>query len=455
MFMSRECVAEDRSAGRQMVMTKKRIVIVGAGFGGMAVVKSLNHAGADVTVIDRTNHHLFQPLLYQVATAALSPADIASAIRALLRRQKNVTVTMGEVSGVDLENNWVRVLNGPHLPFDYLVLATGASYSFFGKDYWAADAPVLKTLADALAIRERLLGAFEWAESHAAVHETRRALTFIIVGGGPTGVELAGTIAELSRSTLARDFRHIDPASARIILFEAGSRLLSAFPEHLSRYAQSALEGLGVEVRTGTAVDEIDSEGLATKAERIESTNIFWCAGTTARPAAEWLGASAALNGAVQVGGDCSIPDHPNIFAIGDVSSFDVGGGATLPGLAPVAKQQGAYVGRLLRRRIEGRPKPDPFRYRDFGTMAVIGRSRAVADFGWLRLTGFSAWLTWSLVHLMLLVDFRSRLMVYVNWSWAWFTYGRGARLVTRVVERPLPRNARQPRGTRSGDDRI
>jgi len=427
-----------------MSMTKKRIVIVGAGFGGMAVVKSLKHARADVTVIDRTNHHLFQPLLYQVATAALSPADIASAIRALLRRQKNVTVVMGEVTGVDLENNRVRVMNGPELAFDYLVLATGASYSFFGKNHWAADAPVLKTLADALAIRERLLGAFEWAESHAAVHDDRRALTFIIVGGGPTGVELAGTIAELSRSTLARDFRHIDPASARIILFEAGSRLLSAFPEHLSRYAQAALESLGVEVRTGAAVEEIDSEGLATKTERIESSNVFWCAGTTARPAAEWLRASAALNGAVQVKGDCSIPDHPNIFAIGDVSSFDVGTGTTLPGLAPVAKQQGTYVGRLLRRRIEGRSKPDPFRYRDFGTMAVIGRSRAVADFGWLRLTGFTAWLTWSLVHLMLLVDFRSRLMVYVNWSWAWFTYGRGARLVTHVADQPLYRDAKQ-----------
>ena len=427
-----------------MSMTKRRIVIVGAGFGGMAVVKSLKHARADVTVIDRTNHHLFQPLLYQVATAALSPADIASAIRALLRRQKNVAVVMGEVTSVDLENNRVRVMNGPPLAFDYLVLATGASYSFFGKDHWAADALVLKTLADALAIRERLLGAFEWAESHAAVDETRRALTFIIVGGGPTGVELAGTIAELSRSTLARDFRRIDPASARIILFEARSRLLSSFPEHLSRYAQSALESLGVEVRTGTAVEEIDSEGLATKAERIESTNVFWCAGTTARPAAEWLRAPAARNGAVQVGGACSIPDYPNIFAIGDVSSFDVGGGTTLPGLAPVAKQQGAYVGRLLKRRIEGRPEPSPFRYRDFGTMAVIGRSRAVADFSWLHLTGFSAWLTWSLVHLMLLVDFRSRLMVYVNWSWAWFTYGRGARLVTHIADQPLSRDAKQ-----------
>jgi NADH dehydrogenase len=425
-------------------MTKKRIVVIGAGFGGMAAVKSLRCTDAELTLIDRTNHHLFQPLLYQVATAALSPSDIASASRALLRRQRNVTVVMGEVVGIDVENSRVKIVDGPDVSFDYLVIATGAAYSFFGNDEWAADALVLKTLADALTIRERLLGAFEWAESHATVQETRRALTFIVVGGGPTGVELAGTIAELSRSTLARDFRHIDPGSARIILLEAGSRLLSAFPEHLSRYARTALREIGVEVRTGALVGAIDNEGLTAGGERIESSNIFWCAGTTARPAAEWLRASTASNGAVKIGGDCSVPGHPNIFALGDVSNFDVGDGKPLPGLAPVAKQQGVYVGRLLRRRIEGRPEPEPFRYHDWGTMAVIGRSRAVANFGWLQLTGFPAWLTWSLVHLMLLVDFRSRLMVYINWSWAWFTYGRGARLVTQVADRPLPRGAQR-----------
>lgn len=416
-------------------MARKRIVIVGGGFGGMAAVKSLQHAAADVTLIDRTNHHLFQPLLYQVATAALSPSDIATASRALLRRQKNVTVIMGEVTGVDIEDGAVRVREAPDIRFDYLVLATGAAYSFFGKDQWAAYACVLKTLPDALTIRERLLGAFEWAESHADADAIRRALTFVVVGGGPTGVELAGTIAELSRSTLARDFRHIDPASARVILFEAGPRLLSAFPGRLSEYARKALEKLGVEVRTGTPVDDIDDQGLRTGTERVESANILWCAGTAARPAAEWLGAEAAKNGAVEVGRDCSVWGHPNIFAIGDVSNLIAASGKPLPGLAPVAKQQGAYVGRLLEGRIAGRPVPAPFCYRDYGTMAVIGRSRAVADFGWLRLTGFLAWLTWSLLHLMLLVDFRSRLMVYVSWSWAWFTYGRGARLVTRTVQ--------------------
>jgi NADH dehydrogenase len=413
-------------------MAKKRIVVVGAGFGGIAAVKALKHADATVTLIDCTNYHLFQPLLYQVATAVLSPADIATASRALLRRQKNVTVIMGRAIGVDAEHGAVKVMNTPDIPFDYLVLATGAAYSFFGKDRWAADALVLKSLADALAIRERLLGAFEWAESHRDRQEIAQVLTFVVVGGGPTGVELAGTIAELSRRTLARDFRRIDPATARIILFEAGPRLLSGFPEHLAEYARRALEKLGVDVRLGAPVGEIDGRGLAAGRERIETTTVLWCAGTAARPAAEWLGAEAARNGAVKVRDDCSVPGHPNVFAIGDVSSFGGLDGKPLPGLAPVAKQQGAYVGRLLRARIAGWSAPGPFRYRDFGAMAIIGRSRAVADFGWCRLTGFPAWLTWSLVHLMLLVDFRSRLMVYINWSWAWFTNGRGARLVTR-----------------------
>jgi NADH dehydrogenase len=419
-------------------MARKRIVIVGAGFGGMAAAKALKNADADVTLIDRTNHHLFQPLLYQVATAALSPADIATAARALLERQRNVTVLMGEVTGVDAERGLVKITDIPDVAYDWLVLATGAAYSFFGHEEWAADAPVLKSLADALAIRDRLLGAFEWAESHAGHRDIGGALTFVVVGGGPTGVELAGTIAELARSTLARDFRHIDPASARIILFEAGPRLLSAFPQRLSDYARKTLESLGVEVRSGAAVDHIDAQGLAAGPERITTRNILWCAGTAARPAATWLAAEPAKNGAVKVATDCSVPGHPTIFAIGDVASADAGGGGgTLPGLASVAKQQGAYVGALLKARIAGRREPGPFHYRDLGTLAVIGRSRAVADFGWLRLTGFAAWLTWSLVHLMLLVDFRSRLMVYANWSWAWFTRGRGARLVVRREQSP------------------
>ncbi len=412
---------------------RQQIVVVGAGFGGMAAVKALGSVDADIVLIDRTNHHLFQPLLYQVATAALSPADIAVASRVLLRSQRNVTVVMGEVTGISLDRGLVHVAATDDIRFDFLVLATGAAYSFFGKDQWSVHARVLKSLRDALAMREDLLGAFEWAESREDAKEIRRLLTFVVVGGGPTGVELAGTIAEMARSTLTRDFRHIDPTSARIVLFEAGPSLLSAFPQRLSVYAAKQLQVLGVEVRTGTTVDDISAAGIHAGGEWIETPNVLWCAGTEARPGAAWLGVAAARNGAIPIAPDCSVPERPNVFAIGDVASLNDRSGRPLPGVAPVAKQQGAYVGRLLRARLAGQRPPGPFRYRDYGNLAVIGRSRAVADFGWLRLTGFPAWLTWSLVHLMLLVDFRSRVLVYVNWVWAWFTHGRGARLVTDV----------------------
>jgi NADH:ubiquinone reductase (H+-translocating) len=416
---------------------RKRIVIVGAGFGGMAAVKALKGANADITLVDRTNHHLFQPLLYQVATAALSPADIATATRALLRHDKHTTVLMSEVESVDADRRIVRLADGPELAYDYLILATGAAYSFFGHDEWAKYAQVLKTLADALSIRERLLSAFEWAEERGDPETIRRLLTFVVVGGGPTGVEMAGTIAELARSTLAGDFKNIDPRSARIILCEAGNRVLSAFPHRLSDYAAGALQKLGVEVHLNEAVNEIDATGLLLGETRIDAANIIWCAGTEARPAARWIGADAARNRGVKVEPDCSVPGRPEIFAIGDVSSFETGSGAPLPGLAPVAKQQGAYVGRLLKARLAARREPGPFRYKDFGTMAIIGRSHAIADFGRFTLTGLAAWLAWSLIHLMLLVDFRSRILVYVNWSWAFFTYGRGARLLTGVPRRP------------------
>ncbi|WP_082734553.1 NAD(P)/FAD-dependent oxidoreductase [Novosphingobium sp. CCH12-A3] len=416
---------------------RPRIVIVGAGFGGMAAVKALKRADADVTLIDRTNHHLFQPLLYQVATAALSPADIATASRVLLRRHANATVVMADVVSVDAEARYVRLADGRTINYDFLVLATGAAYSFFGHGEWANHAKVLKSLEDALSIRETLLAAFERAEQCNDPDEVRRLLTFVVVGGGPTGVELAGTIAELARTTLARDFRHIDPASARIILCEAGNHILGAFPGDLPDYAARALRSLGVEVRLGEAVSLVDAEGIVLADERIAAETVLWCAGTQARPAADWLEAEAARNGAIKVAADCSVPGRPGVFAIGDVASFDGGSGKPLPGLAPVAKQQGRYVGRLLAARIAGRAPPPPFRYRDLGTMAVIGRSRAVADFGSFQLKGFLAWLAWSMVHLMLLVDFRSRMMVYVNWSWAWFTYGRGARLLTGRGELP------------------
>jgi NADH:ubiquinone reductase (H+-translocating) len=412
-------------------IARPRVVVVGAGFGGMAAVQALKSADVDVTLIDRTNHHLFQPLLYQVATAALSPADIATATRALLRRNRNTTVLMSEVEAVDVDRRAILRADGPTLFYDYLILATGSAYSFFGHDEWAEHAPVLKSLNDALSIRERVLGAYEWAEECGDPAMTQRLLTFVIVGGGPTGVELAGTIAELARSTLRGDFKNIDPKSTRVVLCEAADRLLLAFPEHLSAYSARALASLGVEVHLSQPVNHIDSEGLLVGDTRIEAANILWCAGTAAQPAARWVGAEAARNGAVKVSPNCSVPGRPEIFAIGDVASFDSGSGVPLPGLAPVAKQQGKYVARVIKARVAGKREPGPFRYRNLGTMAIIGRSRAVADFGGFTLTGFPAWLAWSMVHLMLLVDFRSRLTVYVNWSWAWFTYGRGARLLT------------------------
>jgi NADH dehydrogenase len=413
---------------------RPRVVVVGAGFGGMAAVQALKGADVDITLIDRTNHHLFQPLLYQVATAALSPADIATATRALLRRNRNTTVLMSEVEAVDPDRRAILRADGPTLSYDYLVLATGSAYSFFGHDEWAEHAPVLKSLNDALSIRERVLGAYEWAEECGDPAMTQRLLTFVIVGGGPTGVELAGTIAELARSTLRRDFKNIDPRSTRVVLCEAADRLLLAFPEPLSAYSARALVSLGVEVRLGQAVKDIDPDGLMVGDTRIEASNILWCAGTAAQPAARWIGAEAARNGGVKVLPNCSVPGRREIFAIGDVASFDSGSGTPLPGLAPVAKQQGKYVAQVIKARVAGKREPGPFRYRNLGTMAIIGRSRAVADFGGFTLTGFPAWLAWSLVHLMLLVDFRSRLTVYVNWSWAWFTYGRGARLLTGKV---------------------
>lgn len=413
-------------------MARKTVVIVGAGFGGLSAAKALKGADVEVVLIDRTNHHLFQPLLYQVATAALSPADIATAVRTILRGQTNVTMLMGDVTGVDVPGRTVRLQDGNEIVWDWLILATGAAYSFFGHPEWADEAQVLKSLDDALAIRRRLLAAFEraeWADDPEAV---RRLTTFVVVGAGPTGVETAGTIAEMARQTLRRDFRRIDPTQARVILFEAGPRVLPNFPEPLSAYAERALEELGVEVRTGTAVEAIFDGVVRAGGEAIEAGAVLWSAGVEARPAAQWLGAPAARNGGVIVNPDCSVPGAEGVFAIGDVASY-VENGKPLPGLAPVAKQQGRWVGQLIRARLEGRPEPKPFRYRDWGTTAVIGRSRAVVVFGGLKLTGFIAWLGWSLVHLMLLIDFRSRLTVYVNWTWAWFTKGRGARLLTRL----------------------
>lgn len=413
-------------------MSRQTVVIVGAGFGGLAAAKAFKGADVDVVLIDRTNHHLFQPLLYQVATAALSPADIATASRTLLSRQKNVTVLMGEVTAVDAAEKCVRLKDGPDQRYDWLILATGAAYSFFGHPEWSDDAEVLKSLDDALTIRRKLLAAFERAELADDPEQARRLTTFVVVGAGPTGVETAGTIAEMARMTLRHEFRRIDPAQARVVLFEAGPRVLAAFPEDLSAYAEKALEELGVEVRTGTAVEAISDGVVRAGGETIEAAAVLWSAGVEARPVAKWLGAEAVRNGAVVVDATCAVAGVENVFAVGDVASYRQDG-KPLPGLAPVAKQQGKWVGKLVRARAEGRPDPAPFRYRDWGTMAVIGRSRAVALLGPWKMTGFLAWLAWSMVHLMLLIDFRSRVAVYVNWTWAWFTMGRGARLLTRL----------------------
>jgi NADH dehydrogenase len=429
---------------------RPRVVIVGAGFGGITAARGLAGKGVDILLIDRLNHHVFQPLLYQAATAALAPSDIASPVREILQHEPQTTVLMGEVIGIDPARRLVRVEDTGEFGYDYLILATGAAYSWFGHDEWAAHATVLKTLADAETIKLRLLSAFEWAEGHPDSPELARLLTFLIVGGGATGVELAGAIAELARFTLAREFRRIRPQSARIILCEAGPRLLATFPPELSDYTARALGNLGVAVRLGAAVEGIDSSGVSVSGERIESGNVFWCAGVRARPAAAWLGVAAADNGAVQIEPDCSIAGYEEIFAIGDVANLAGRDGKSLPGLAAVATQQGKYVAEVIARKVAGKPKPGPFRYRNLGTLAVIGRSRAVADLGRARLSGFPAWLFWSLVHLLLLAGFRNRLVVYVNWSWAWFTHGRSARLIVGArpreeMEGPSPDN-RSPR---------
>lgn len=411
---------------------QKRVVIVGAGFGGLAAAKGLVGAPVDVTLIDRTNHHLFQPLLYQVATAALNPSDIAAATRSLFAPRDNVRVLMDEVQAIDTAAQKVKTSESGELPFDYLILATGADYSFFGNDQWAEHAAVVKTMEDALSIRERLLAAFEQAEKEPDPAERARLLTCVVVGGGPTGVEMAGAIAELGRTALVADYRYIKLDEIRIILVEAGPRILAAFEPRQSEQALKALGDLGVEVQLAASVSNINDRGVTIGDRLIPAANVIWSAGTKARPSAAWINAAAARNGSIIVEPDCSVPGQPTIFAIGDGASYQDSDGKALPGLAPVAKQQGRYVAKLIRARLAGAPLPGPFKYRNWGMMAVIGRSKAIADFGSIKLSGFVAWLTWSLVHLMLLIDFRSRSSVYLAWSYAWFTRDRIARLLTR-----------------------
>jgi len=415
-----------------------RVVIVGGGFGGLAAAKALRNTDAQVLVVDRQNHHLFQPLLYQVATSVLSPGQIASPIRSILRKQHNTTVILGEVTGVDAEQRCVFVdsvdREGVALGYDYLILATGASHSYFGHDEFARFAPGLKSLADAVSIRNHVLRAFEQAEAEEDPKRHRDLLTFVLVGAGPTGVEMAGALAILVRSTLRSEFRRIDPSLARIVLIDVAPRVLGPFAESLSAAARTRLEQLGVEVRLGHAAELIDADGVVVGGERITSKTVVWTAGVTPSPAGKWLKAPTDRAGRVRVQQDLSVPSRPEIFVVGDTASLDQDG-RPLPGVAQVAMQQGRHAGRVIHARIAGAPAPRPFRYFDKGTMAVVGKGFAVLQTGRLRLSGFLAWLAWAAVHLEFLAQSSLRVSVFVQWVWTYLTGQRGSRLIVNFPE--------------------
>ncbi len=419
-----------------------RVVVLGGGFGGLTAAKALRRAPVDVLLIDRRNHHVFQPLLYQVATAGLSPGDIASPIRWILRKQKNARVWLADVIRVDAGGRLVHLADGSAVPYDYLIVATGAAHAYFGHDNWRADAPGLKTLEDALDIRRRVLLAFERAEREQDPAAQRRLLTFVVVGGGPTGVELAGALAEISRHALSNDFRAIAPETARIILIEGGSSVLSTYPEQLSAFARTALERLGVAVWTGSLVTGIEPDRVRIGGETVEAGTILWAAGVAASPIGRSLGVPVDRVGRVVVNNDLTVPGHPELAVVGDLAAFRTPDGALLPGVAQVAIQQAAYAARNIVRRIEreraaggaGMPDggPEPFVYRNLGNMATIGRNAAVCDFGWLRVKGYLAWLMWLFLHVYKLIGFRNRLTVMTQWAFAYFTYQRSVRLITR-----------------------
>jgi NADH:ubiquinone reductase (H+-translocating) len=410
-----------------------RVVIVGGGFGGLAAAKNLKKTAAEIVLIDRTNHHVFQPLLYQVATSVLGPSNIGFPIRGLLRKQKNTTVLMGEVSGVDKEQK--RVILGDAdrhnvpLAYDYLILATGATHSYFGHDEFAAFAPGLKTLADAAAIRNKILQAFELAEAEEDPSRHVDLLTIVLVGAGPTGVEMSGALAELVRSALRSDFRRIDPTSARIVLVDRGKRVLGTFSEHLSDAAKKRLEKLGVSIRSGQGVDRIDEHGVIVAGERILSTTVIWTAGVQPSPAGKWLKVEADHTGRVKIRNDLTVPEHPEIFVIGDTAALDQDG-TPLPGVAQVAMQQGRYAANLIHRRIAGKSAPAPFRYFDKGNMAVVGKGFAVMERGKIGLAGLLAWFAWAFIHLHFLATPGMRASVFVQWAWTFFTGQRGSRLI-------------------------
>ena len=415
------------------IQVLKHIVIIGGGFGGLYAARALRGAPVRVTIVDRRNHHVFQPLLYQVAMAALSPGDIASPIRWILRRQSNVEVLLAEVREIDRARQRLILTDG-ELSYDYLIVASGATHAYFGHDEWRMIAPGLKTLEDALDIRRRVLLAFEHAERETDPGRRERMLTFVVIGGGPTGVEMAGALAEISRQSLARDFRHFDPSSARVILIEAGPSVLSAFPDSLRDAARADLVRLGVDVRTGAAVTRVSAGRVEVGADVIPAETIIWAAGVAASPLGATLGAQIDRAGRVLIEPDLTVPGSRNVFVIGDLASLAGADGQPLPGVAQVAIQMGKHAARNVMRGVEGQPYR-PFVYKDLGNMATIGRASAVGDLGWLRLKGYIGWLAWLFVHILNLIGFRNRLVVLVQWAWSYFSYQRAIRLITG----PLP----------------
>jgi NADH dehydrogenase len=419
---------------RERPRTVAKVVIVGAGFGGLTAARALAKAPVDVVLIDKRNYHLFQPLLYQVATAALSPADIAGPIRSIVKDQANIRVLLDRVTGVDVRAKQVELAGGNSVAYDWLVLAAGAQHSYFGHDDWAVHAPGLKTLDDATAVRRKVLLALERAEAETDKARRQALLTFVVIGAGPTGVEMAGAIAELAHRSVSRDFRHITPHCSRVVLIDAGPRLLAGFPPDLSAAAQRAIEGLGVEVRLGAQVTRVAGDHVEVGGEQIPTFTAVWAAGVAASPAGGWLQAACDAVGRVRVGPDLRVDGRDDIFVIGDTAHCPGPGGAPLPGVAPVAKQQGRYVAGAIAAALRGR-QIGPFRYRHYGNLATIGRKRAVIDFGRLHVTGFPAWMLWSVAHVFFLVGFRSRLSVGLSLLWNYLTFARHARLITGEVD--------------------
>ena len=415
-------------------MKKPIVIIIGAGFGGLAAAKTLKNADVEILMIDKTNHHLFQPLLYQVATAALSPGDIAAPVRGILRKQQNVSIIMGEVVSIDKENQKVKMQNGDEFNFDFLIVATGARHSYFGKDEWEQFAPGLKTISDALKIRERILLSFEKAERSNDPKENLKYLTFVIVGGGPTGVEMAGAIAEISKKTMLKDFRKIDPSKTKIILIEGTDKLLNSFDQPLNSYTKLVLEKMGVVVKVGKFVKQISGDGVLVDDEFIYTNNIIWAAGNTASPLLKKLNTNLDKAGRVIVEKDCSIKEHQNIFVIGDAANFIDEKGKPLPGVAPVAEQQGKFVAKLIAQNKAGTNRK-VFKYFDKGNLATIGRAKAILQINNFKLSGFSAWLIWGFVHIAFLINFRKRYKVMTEWIWSYLTFKNDIRLITNKTD--------------------